>query len=68
MAQKKLLEKQEVVDVIEFAQNLWAAEKYGLYTPWLQNQLLNNLNNNILNNISSSEYFLPLYITFFNKY
>lgn len=46
MAQKKLLEKQEVVDVIEFAQNLWAAEKYGLYTPWLQNQLLNNLNNN----------------------
>lgn len=46
MAQNKLLEKQEVVDVIEFAQNLWAAEKYGLYTPWLQNQLLNNLNNN----------------------
>ena len=44
--QNVLLGKEQIESVIQFAQGLWAAERYGVYTPWLQNQLLNNLNNN----------------------
>lgn len=43
---EKLLSSEEVEAVVQFAQGLWAGERYGIYTPWLQNQLLNNLNNN----------------------
>ena len=43
---EKLLDKSQVDAVIQFAEGLWAGERYGVYTPWLQNQLLNNLNNN----------------------
>ena len=43
---EKLLERSQVEEVIQFAQDLWAIEKYGYYSPWTQNQLLNNLNNN----------------------
>lgn len=43
---EKLLNNSQVEAVLEFSQGLWSAEHYGLYTPWLQNQLLNNLNNN----------------------
>lgn len=42
----KLLTQDQVEAVVQFSQGLWAAERYGVYTPWLQNQLLNNLNNN----------------------
>lgn len=40
------INEEQVQAVIQFAQGLWAGEKYGAYSPWLQNQLLNNLNNN----------------------
>ena len=40
------INEEQVQAVIQFSQGLWAGEKYGVYTPWLQNQLLNNLNNN----------------------
>ncbi len=40
------INEEQVQAVIQFAQGLWAGEKYGVYSPWLQNQLLNNLNNN----------------------
>ena len=42
----KLLTQEQVEAVIQFSQGLWAAERYNVYTPWIQNQLLNNLNNN----------------------
>lgn len=42
----KLLTQDQVEAVVQFSQGLWAAERYNVYTPWLQNQLLNNLNNN----------------------
>lgn len=42
----KLLTQEQVEAVVQFSQGLWAAERYNVYTPWLQNQLLNNLNNN----------------------
>lgn len=35
----------EVDAVVQFAQGIWAMERYGVYTPWMQNTLLNNLNN-----------------------
>ena len=43
---EQLLTKEQVQDVLKFSQGLWIAENYGLYTPWLQNNLLNDLNNN----------------------
>ena len=47
MTQKQpLLEKDQVNAVMEFAEGLWLAERQGYYTPWMQNELLNNLNNN----------------------
>lgn len=44
MAIDKLNENQ-VEAVVQFAQGLWAMERYGVYTPWMQNMNLNNLNN-----------------------
>ena len=44
----KLLNQEQVEAVIQFAQGLWASEKYGYYSPWMSNQNLNNLNNNPL--------------------
>lgn len=43
---EQLLTQSEVEAVIQFAQGLWASEKYGVYSPWMQNQNLINLNNN----------------------
>lgn len=43
---EQLLTQSEVEAVIEFAQGLWSAERYGVYSPWMQNQNLINLNNN----------------------
>ena len=43
---EKLLNEQQVNEVIQFAQGLWEIERYGVYSPYLQNQILNNLNNN----------------------
>lgn len=40
------ISKERVKDVIDFAQGLYYSENYGLFTPWLSNQLLQNLNNN----------------------
>lgn len=45
---EKLLSQEQVEAVIQFAQGLWASEKYGYYSPWMSNQNLNNLNNNPL--------------------
>lgn len=42
---EQLLSANQVEAVMQFAQGMWAAERYNVYTPWLQNQLLNNLNN-----------------------
>lgn len=43
-----LLTKEQVEDVIKFSEGLWAAERYGYYTPYTSNQLLNSLNNNAI--------------------
>ncbi len=43
---EQLLTQEQVEAVMQFSQGLWAAERYGIYTPYLSNQLLNNLNNN----------------------
>lgn len=39
------LNKNQLDAVIQFAQGLWTMERYGVYTPWMQNMILNNLNN-----------------------
>ena len=44
--QKKLVDKNAVQDVIDFSNGLYLAGGNGIYSPWLQNQLLNSLNNN----------------------
>ena len=43
-----LLTKQQVKETMNFAEAVWAAERYGynVYSPWLSNQQLINLNNN----------------------
>ena len=41
-----LLNKDQVDAVMQFSQGLWLADKQGYYSPWMQNELLNNLNNN----------------------
>ena len=43
-----LLTKQQVKETMNFAEAVWAAERYGynIYSPWLSNQQLINLNNN----------------------
>lgn len=44
---EQLLTKEQVETVLQFAQGIWAGERYGaVYTPYLSNELLNNLNNN----------------------
>ena len=43
---EKLLNKEAVQDVIDFSEGLALAGNMGYYSPWLQNQILNNLNNN----------------------
>lgn len=45
---EQLLSKEQVESVLQFAEGLWAAERYGVYTPYLSNELLNNLNNNAI--------------------
>ncbi len=42
----------QVQEVIEFSQALYAAEASGLYSPWLSNQLLQNLNNKLKTKIT----------------
>lgn len=39
------IDKNNVEAVVQFAQGLWAYEKYGVFTPWMQNNILNDLNN-----------------------
>ncbi len=41
------LSQSQLQDVINFAETIYTAEKYGqgFYSPWMSNQLLNNLNN-----------------------
>lgn len=43
---EQVLTQEQVEAVVQFAQGLWSAERYGVYSPWIQNQNLNNLNNN----------------------
>lgn len=43
---EKLLEMSEVDAVMQFAQGLAIMDQFGIYSPWLQNQMLNGLNNN----------------------
>ena len=46
MAEREQLLSGEQVDaVMQFSQALYAMDNYGLYTPWLQNNLLQDLNN-----------------------
>lgn len=40
------LTKEQVQEVVEFAQALYIAENAGYYSPWMSNQLLQNLNTN----------------------
>lgn len=40
------LSKEELNQVMEFSQALYIAENYGIYTPYMSNQLLSNLNTN----------------------
>lgn len=42
---KELLSKEQVDSVLQFSQALYAIDNYGFYTPWFQNNLLQNLNN-----------------------
>lgn len=48
MVETEKLTKNQVQEVISFAQNLWAAERYGMgfYSPEMSNSLLVGLNNN----------------------
>lgn len=48
MVETEQLTKNQVQEVISFAQNLWAAERYGMgfYSPEMSNSLLVGLNNN----------------------
>lgn len=46
MAEREQLLSAEQVDaVMQFSQALYAMDNYGYYTPWLQNNILQNLNN-----------------------
>ena len=40
------LSKEQIQEVVEFAQALYIAENAGYYSPWMSNQLLQNLNTN----------------------
>ena len=42
----ELLTKEQVESVVQFAEGIWAGERFGWYTPWVQNQIMVNLNNN----------------------
>lgn len=45
---EKYLDKSQVEAVVEFAEGLWAVDRMGMgyFSPWMQNQILNDLNNN----------------------
>ena len=40
------LSREQIKDVLDFSQGMYLAENYGIYSPWLSNQMLRNLNNN----------------------
>lgn len=40
------LTREQVNEIMEFSQALYIAENYGMYTPYMSNQLLQNLNTN----------------------
>lgn len=42
---EQLLSSEQVDEVMRFSQALYAIDNYGVYTPWIQNNLLQNLNN-----------------------
>lgn len=43
---EKLISEQQLSEVLQFSQMLYTLDKYGLYTPYMSNTLLQNLNNN----------------------
>ena len=45
MADKERLTEDQVWDTLSFAQSLYNGGKYGIYSPWTQNDLLVGLNN-----------------------
>ena len=42
---EQLLSSNQVDEVMQFSQALYAVDNYGFYNPWLQNEILQNLNN-----------------------
>lgn len=40
------LDRSQIQDVIDFSQGLYLAGNYGYYSPWLSNQIMQNINNN----------------------
>ena len=46
MEQKDHLTKQQLQDVLDFSEGLALIGNTGVYSPWLQNTILNDLNNN----------------------
>lgn len=46
LATENLLTADQVEAVLEFSRGLYLAETQGFYSPWLSNQILQNLNNN----------------------
>ena len=45
---KKLLTEEQVETVVQFAQGIALGEKYGFWSPFLSNQLMQGLNNNAI--------------------
>lgn len=71
--------REQLKDVLDFSQALYLANNYGYFTPWLSNELLQNLNNNpripkldkikeALANYKSNEKNLQGYTEFMNNY
>lgn len=79
MPETKFLTREQLADVIEFSQALYAADSMGWFSPWLSNELMQNLNNNpripdldkikqALANYKSNADNLQGYMEFMNNY
>ena len=79
MPETKFLTREQLTDVIEFSQALYAADSMGWFSPWLSNELMQNLNNNpripdldkikqALANYKSNADNLQGYMEFMNNY
>ena len=79
--QNESLTKDQVLDVVQFAQSLWAAERYGMnfYSPDMSNALLKGLTNNpmvptmdklvkILSEYKANNYELQGYMEFMSHF